>query len=317
MRWRIWGLALAGLLCAAIVGALVSPWPGVWLIRQVFDRGAAQASDRLAPLVPAGVRVEPLAGALPGSELYRPETPRAGAPMVVWVHGGGFVSGRAEDVANYLKILSGQGFVVANVEYSIAPDAQYPQPLVELDAVLRGLAARQDVPQRLVLAGDSAGAQIAGQMAALIANPDYAARVGVRPGLPRARLAGALLFCGAYEIGALGQGGGVLGWFVQVTGWAYAGRRDWREDPRFATMSLGPALTAAFPPVFLSAGQADPLEGQSRALAEALRGQGVPVEALFFPPDHPVPLGHEYQFDLTGAAGQAALRAAVAWLAAL
>lgn len=82
-------------------------------------------------------------------------------------------------------------------------------------------------------------------------------------------------------------------------------------------MSLGPHLTAAFPPAFVSAGNADPLAPQSVGIAEGLAAQGVSVETLFFPPDHTPPLGHEYQFDLTTSAGQLALSRAVAWMRGL
>jgi acetyl esterase len=79
-------------------------------------------------------------------------------------------------------------------------------------------------------------------------------------------------------------------------------------------MSVMPHLTGDFPSSFISAGNADPLAPQSIALATALEGKGTQVRTLFFPADHVPPLGHEYQFDLSGAAGQSALMHAVEWL---
>lgn len=304
----------------AVAGwAAVSPWPGVLVIRAIFDHGAQVASDRLVPLVPAEVTTETLAydPADPDAllDIYRPPAPQG--VVVVWVHGGGFVSGRRGDVSNYLKILAGQGFIVVNVDYTIAPAAQYPTPLRQLSQALSALDGAGLSGARMVLAGDSAGAQIAGQMAALLTNPDYARRVGVQPEFPPRRLAGVMLFCGVYDIGGMGQGGGLLGWFVQTTGWAYSGRRDWREAEDFGSFGFLPALTGAYPPAFVSAGNADPLGPQSVALAAALRDLGVPVTDLFFPPDHRPELGHEYQFDVTTPDGNRALTAAVGWLRAL
>ncbi len=309
------------LICGALavmVWALLSPWPGVLVIRAIFDHGAQVASDRLAPRVPAGVTTETLAydPADPEAvlDIYRPSAPRV--VVVVWVHGGGFVSGRRGDVANYLKILAGQGFAVVNVDYTIAPSAQYPTPLRQLSRALASLDGAGLSGARVVLAGDSAGAQIAGQMAAMLTNPDYARRVGVEPAFPPERLAGVMLFCGVYDIAGMGQGGGLLGWFVQTTGWAYSGRHNWREDADFASFGFLPALTGAYPAAFVSAGNADPLGPQSVALTAALRAAGVPVTDLFFPADHSPALGHEYQFDLTTPDGQRALAAAVDWLRA-
>ncbi len=77
---------------------------------------------------------------------------------------------------------------------------------------------------------------------------------------------------------------------------------------------MTPHVTAAFPPAFISVGNADPLAPHSEELARALVAKGVSVETLFFHPDHQPPLGHEYQFDLDGEAGQRALERAVDFL---
>jgi acetyl esterase/lipase len=68
--------------------------------------------------------------------------------------------------------------------------------------------------------------------------------------------------------------------------------------------------------VFITAGNGDPLEPHSRSLAEALTGQGVEADTLFFPADHEPPVGHEYQFDLDQVPGQQALERILAFLAA-
>jgi acetyl esterase/lipase len=238
--------------------------------------------------------------------------------VVVWIHGGGFVSGQRKDITNYAKILAGEGFVVVNMDYTIAPEATYPGPVRQVLAALAFLAREQSnlgLPSgRFVLAGDSAGAQLAAQTAAVITNPNYAKLVGVEPQLQPAQIAGTLLHCGVYDIAGMGRDGGVLGWFVGSAGWAYSGKRDWREDEYFKTMSLSPHLTAAFPATFISAGNADPLGLQSVALAERLKQAGVATETLFFPSGYQPPLGHEYQFDLEAEAGRLALRKSVAWL---
>lgn len=320
MKKGIGGFAV--LIALVVAAFFVSPWPSVWIIRAVFDRGAAEASAKLANLVPDSIttarhRYDP-ADPQAMLDIHRPATLLAGAPVVVWIHGGGFVSGRRGDITNYAKILAGKGFAVVNIDYTIAPEATYPGPIRQ---TLRALAfldregASLGLPtKRFVLAGDSAGAQIAAQTAAVVTHPAYARLVGVTPEPGAYRIAGALLHCGVYDIADMGRDGGLLGWFVGSAGWAYSGKRDWRDDRQFLTMSLAPHLTKAFPPAFVSAGNADPLGPQSVALARNLAAAGVPVETLFFPPDHQPALGHEYQFDLATAAGRLALERSVEWL---
>lgn len=319
---RRWLVGLLAFVAVAVAAFFLSPWPSVYLIRAVFDKGAADASARLEKHVPQAVATTTVsydpADKDAVLDVLRSAQEKPNAPAVVWIHGGGFVSGRRADIANYLKVLAGHGFVVVNVDYTIAPEAAYPTPVRQVNRALAFLGREGKSlgvdPGRMVLAGDSAGAQIAAQTAAIITNPDYARQVGVTPGAAPSQLAGVLLFCGVYDISGMGGRGGVLGWFVQSTAWAYSGKRDWRNDRAFATMSVGPNLTAAFPATFISAGNADPLGPQSIAMAGALQARGAKVQTLFFPADYRPPLGHEYQFDLDTAAGRLALTRSIEWL---
>lgn len=318
------GIVLLAMLVLTVV--YVTPWPSVLVIRYVFDRGAESASAKLAPKVPKDVSVLSGRSYDPSDpdaqfDIYRSPGTAPSGPVVVWFHGGGFVSGRREDVANYLKILAGQGFTVVNVDYTIAPEARYPTPIRQANKALAHLVANGGTlglnTSKLVLAGDSAGAQIAAQTAAMLSNPAYARQLGITPGARSNQVAGVLLYCGVYDVTQMGKGGGVLGWFVKSTTWAYSGRRDWHDAEGFASMSIMPHVTADFPPTFISAGNADPLGSQSVAIAQALKEQEVEVTELFFDAGYQPPLGHEYQFDLDTEAGRLALRRSVAWLESL
>lgn len=319
---RKWLLALLTIVAVVAAAFLLSPWPSVLVIRLAFDSGAAKASEKLEKHVPAGVTQTTHHYDRTDKDAYldviRPTKVRADAPTIVWIHGGGFVSGRRQDLTNYLKILAARGFNVVNVDYTIAPEANYPTPVRQVHAALSYISRNGSNlgidPDWLVLAGDSAGAQIAAQVAATTTSPEYARNVGVTPGVRPEQLAGALLFCGVYDVTDMGKGGGILGWFVGSTTWAYSGKRDWRDAKGFETMSVEPNVTEAFPPAFISAGNADPLGPQSVAMARALEAKGVPVTSLFYSPNHRPPLAHEYQFDLDTADGRRALDEAVAWL---
>ena len=326
---RRWALRVALALGVLGVGTWaafqLSPWPSVLLIRWVFDRGAAEASEALRKHLPAGVteRAAVRYDAIDPDALldvYYPPNVQGGherLTTVVWVHGGGFVSGRRQDVAHYLKILAARGFVVVNVDYSIAPGATWPTPTRQVNAALSYLQAHADAlnidADRIVLAGDSAGAQIAAELANAITSPDHARRIGITPALAPRQLAGTLLFCGPYDAGLV-QWDSPFAGFMRTVLWSYMGRKDFLDDPRLDTFSVARHVTPAFPPAFISAGNADPLEPHSHAMAAALQKQGVRVDALFFPKDHAPPLPHEYQFNLDSEAGRQAMERSVAFL---
>lgn len=318
------GILLALLLAVAAIGYAafsLSPWPAVMLIRHTFDADSDARNKALALLRPAGISEirDQRYGPAPANRLdiYRPANLVAGRALVVWTHGGGFVAGQKEELAGYLRILAGRGHVIVAVEYSIAPGATYPTPVIEVNEALGFLSRNASSlgidPQRIILIGDSAGAQISSQLAAAISDPEYARTIGFTPSIGRERLAGIALFCGVYDGENLNQEG-PFGGFIRTVLWAYFGRKDVSKDPRLAEFAVPRHVNANFPPTFLSVGNADPLVPQTMLLDAALRGKGVAVETLYFPKDHSPELEHEYQFRLELEAGKLALERLDAFL---
>lgn len=326
MKAVAWVIAALVVLAGSVYLAFqVSPWPAALLIRIAFNKDAAATSAEMAKYVPAGVNgvadVHYDESSADGYlDVYFPadiEGTERTLPTIVWIHGGAWISGSRGDVGNYIRILASHGYTTVTVDYSIAPGAQYPTPLRQVNAALAYLKAhaaelRIDA-SRFILAGDSAGAQIAAQMANIISVPAYAETVRIVPAIERERLAAMLLYCGAYDIRAADLDGS-FGGFLRAVLWSYSGTRDFLTDAAFKTVSVANYVTDAFPPTFISAGNADPLGPQSVALAEALEGKGVFVDTLFYPADFAPPLGHEYQFHLDLAAARTALRRSLEFL---
>lgn len=164
-----------------------------------------------------------------------------------------------------------------------------------------------------MLAGDSAGAHTAAQTAMAFTDPAYARAAGLPTTLGVVDVRATVLVCGAYDLG-LPDYSGPYARFLHAVLWAYAGVKNFRDDPRAAFASLPEHVGPDFPPAFLTVGNADPLQRHSHVMAAALTAQGVPVDFLCFPDDHQPALGHEYQFDLTTAAGTHALARTLAHL---
>jgi acetyl esterase/lipase len=171
---------------------------------------------------------------------------------------------------------------------------------------------------RIVLAGDSAGAQLAAQLANMATSPAYAKALGMTPALAPSQLIGVVLFCGPYDAKYTMQPGQVKpSWFMQTVMWSYMGRKDFWNHPDIGAFSVARHVTPAFPPAFVSVGNDDPLQVHSYAMAEGLRRAGVRVDTLFWPKDHVPALPHEYQFNLDNAEGKEALRRLEAYLSTL
>jgi len=300
---------------------LLTPWPRALLLRHEFDAAGRETVRKLAPHVPQDVTA--ILDQRYGTDyrdrldVFHPAGPPRPRLTVVWIHGGGWVAGSKDHIAPYARILAAKGFTVVAIDYALAPGATYPTPVQQVNQALGYLMQEADRlqidPSRIVLAGDSAGAQIALQLATFTAQPSYAELLHIAPALGRGQLAGLLLYCGIYRMEPKDVDNTVL----TIEFWAYSGSRDFLNDKVFATAWVIDRLNGNLPPAFISVGSKDDLRRQSIALADALEKQGVRVERLIFPTDTQPPLFHEYQFDLDRPEAQQALAKSVAFLESL
>lgn len=324
-RILLWaGGAIVVVLLGLFLSFKLSPWPAVFILGRVFAKGDEAFEASLQKHVPAGVvERRNLAYGAGKDEIfdlfYRADAagPR---PAIVWIHGGAWIAGNKDSIANYLKVLAGHGYSVVGVEYSSGFGSRYPKPVRQVNAALGYLtrhAADLNIdPNSMILAGDSAGAQLAAQVAIITTDPAYAQRMDITPTLAPSQLAAVLLLSGAYDMESI-DFNSKNGWFPKTVLWAYSGVNKFMEDEQFKLISVTRYVTAAFPRAFISSGNGDPLAPQAVALAQRLKGLGVPVDTLFFPAGHAPSLPHEYQFNLDDPDGQLALERMLAFSGAL
>ena len=129
------------------------------------------ASAARQPPVP-GIRIEdvvvPAEGDRPDLRLrfYIPERLGLRAPLLLYIHGGGYVSTKMRHYdAQCSQIADGADIVVASIDYRLAPEHPYPIPVEDSYAALAWLhgvaAVRGFDPQRIGVGGTSAGAGLA------------------------------------------------------------------------------------------------------------------------------------------------------------
>lgn len=235
------------------------------------------------------------------------------------IHGGAWISGDKSDVEPYARILASHGYTVITLNYTIAPEATYPSALTQLNDALAhvvGHATELRVdPDRIVIAGDSAGAQLTSQLATMTTSPDYAEKVGIAPSLSPQQLRGVVLDCGIYDVKGIPKAPGIGGWGFRTALWAYLGVKDWVHTPGGEQMSTIDDVTADFPSTWISGGNGDVLTAsQSKPMADRLAKLGVDVTAVFWPTDTVPELPHEYQFKLDDKNARAALDSTIEFL---
>lgn len=224
-------------------------------------------------------------------DIYMPPRDAGPKPLVLFVHGGGWVgghtrhSGAAADFPAALARLAAEGFVVASVEYRLAQEARFPAQLQDVRAALRFMkanAARYGVdPSRAAVWGGSAG----GHLSALTA---------LSCGAPGIDPAGSTAAPGSECVQA------AVIWYGVFDFAALAASRADREDPAAVTLlgckdrctpaQYAPASPVTYidgrdPPMLLIHGEGDRVVPVAQShLAEArLKAAGVPVQSIYIP----------------------------------
>jgi acetyl esterase/lipase len=122
-------------------------------------------------------------------------------PVVIFIHGGGFVAGDKGGpgqpfYSNVGVWATSQGYLGVTATYRLAPEHKYPSGVEDIDAIVAWVCANAGAyggdPDRIVLIGQSAGAS---HVASYLASPKTSA-------LAAKSLAGVVLMSGIFDLSA-------------------------------------------------------------------------------------------------------------------
>jgi acetyl esterase/lipase len=198
--------------------------------------------------------------------------------VIVFTYGGGFKSGSKDEYGFVAEAFSSLGYVTVIFDYRLYPQATWPAYLEDgaqaIAWVSKEIGKYGGDPNRILIAGHSAGAYIAAMLAV---NPEYLRAANVPDGTIKA----ALTFSGAYEFWNANRKahGGFIGADIQEV--------------------MGPAETApqtqpinyiekSAPPFVIVHGTDDGLlePAQAKAMKKKLEAAKVPVIYLEYPMAH-------------------------------
>jgi acetyl esterase len=205
--------------------------------------------------------------------IYTP-TGHAPFPIIVFVRGGGWIGGDLDTLDVPLRALANRsGCITISIDYPLAPEHPFPIPVESVylatQWVINHATALGGDPQRVAIAGDSSGGNLAA--AVTLMARDRKAFV----------LAAQLLICPVTDCNfetasyqAYGQGylltRTAMQWFWQL----------YLNDPAQASSPYASPLKAdltGLPPAFIVTAEYDPLRDEGEAYADRLSGAGVSV----------------------------------------
>ncbi|MEU5580668.1 alpha/beta hydrolase [Streptomyces huasconensis] len=216
------------------------------------------------------------------ARVVRPAGSRGPLPVILYIHGAGWVFGNAHTHDRLVRELAvGAEAAVVFPEYALSPEARYPVAIEQNFAVARWIveegAAKDLDGSRLAVAGDSVGGNMSAALTLMAKE---------RGGVP---LVQQVLFYpvtdASFDTGSYHQF--ATGYFLRRDGMQWFWDQYTTDEAERAQITASPLRATTeqltgLPPALVITGEADVLRDEGEAYANKLRQAGVPVTAVRF-----------------------------------
>ena len=222
-------------------------------------------------------------------DVYHPENAHGNLPVIIDIHGGGWMYGTKDLNKIYCLNLAKRGFTVFNISYRLVPEVTVYEQLKDVMAALDYIARHlDDYPcdrNNIMLTGDSAGGMLASYAAALLTSEKLRGVFGTAA--PDLKLKTLLL---TSPVASAKEKGIMSVYTTKMWGKGY------RKAPGYDYMNFDEiAKEAEFPPTCLITSSGDSMAlKQTREQAELLKNMGVDVLLLDYPKYDGVDLPHVF-----------------------
>ena len=154
------------------------PFPMSWLVLPGLAWFRTPGATRVA-----GVVYATAAGRDLELDIYRPDPPRTGCPVLVEIHGGGWIAGdRRLEARPLMTHMVARGWVCVSVDYRIGRKTSWPDQIVDVNTALawvrEHVADHGGDPDFVAITGGSAGGHLAALAALAPDEPDFRPRSG-------------------------------------------------------------------------------------------------------------------------------------------
>ena len=215
--------------------------------------------------------------------IYKPKTIAAPAPVLVWMHGGGFIIGKPEMDDRFLFQFARElQILIVSIDYRSAPEHPFPTPLEDCYTALKWIYINSQAlgidPNRIAIGGESAGGGLAATLVQLahdrkevkpifqmLVYPMLDDRSAVRPDLANK------------DWMTWSQDNNRFGWESYLNQKCGSGNL-----PPYSVASRREDLTG-FPPAWIGVGTLDLFYEEDIAYADQLKNSGVNCELVVIP----------------------------------
>lgn len=218
-------------------------------------------------------------------DVYRPKKADEKLPIIVSVHGGGWVYGDKEVYQYYCMDLAKRGFVVVNFTYRLAPKYKYPAGLEDTNLVFNWIAEHANEYgmdlNNIFAVGDSAGGTNIGLYVAILTNKDYAKEYSFKA--PNIHIKALGLNCGVYDMHNEAYNG--------FKGELFKNKGTKEELDRITLLGH---ITPDYPPCYIIGASNDGLKEDIPLLTKVLDEKKIPYTAKVYGDESANPLYHVF-----------------------
>lgn len=215
-------------------------------------------------------------------------------PTIVNIHGGGWFYGNKEVYQFYCMALAQRGFTVVNINYRLAPENRFPAAVNDINTALKFIENNGERyfadKNRLILVGDSAGAQLVSHFATILTSPEFARLFDFEVADVKVKALG--LNCGPYD------GRGMA---LNKNDEAFLEYIDCvdkeADDTLLERVDALKYMNSDYPPSYIVSSECDFLLDCAQPMYDHLTSLGVPCEIKIYGDKNRPEIGHVFHVD--------------------
>lgn len=228
-------------------------------------------------------------------DIYKTSDVNQAQATIVNIHGGAWVYGSKEVYKFYCMSLALRGFTVVNINYRLAPENLFPSALEDINSAITFIEKHAGEycidKEKLVLVGDSAGAQLASHYAAIFTNLNFAKLYGFT--IPNVKIKAVGLNCGIYDPNTRLQND------LDDIFWAYIGQNtDIKSKDFQQKIDVLSNITPDFPPAFVMSSHRDFLLPQAQPMYDLLKNKGIEAVIKIYGAPNRRDIGHVFHVNM-------------------
>ena len=227
-------------------------------------------------------------------DVYLPKCHNEKLPVIISIHGGGWVYGNKDIMQFYCMSLAQEGFAVVNFSYRLAPKYKHPTPFIDVNSVFTWVVNNAgkygfDV-NNIFAVGDSVGANILSLYCCACQDKKYANSLSISSASKDFMPKAIGLNCGIYQM-KREEIDPLLNSFADVY-FPFGGTKEEYED-----ICVSNHISRDFPPSFVATAEGDFLASQALPFYNILKSLNIDAEYHYYG-DKEHELKHVFHIDI-------------------